>query len=48
MKTCSVCGQEFDKSATGRLRIAKKEVKGESIAWLCPSCAENVMSEEEK
>lgn len=42
MKTCKVCGREFDRKATGRLRILRKEHKGESVVWICPSCADKV------
>jgi RNase P subunit RPR2 len=39
MKKCRLCKKMFDQKEKGRLRIAKKEDKGESIAWLCPQCA---------
>lgn len=42
MKVCRVCGSEFDKGATGRLRVLKKERKGESVVWICPGCADRI------
>ena len=42
MKKCKVCGSEFGKSDTGRLRILKKEHKGESVIWVCPECADRI------
>jgi len=42
MKTCKICGREFEKGATGRLRILRKERGGESVVWVCPDCANRI------
>lgn len=42
MKTCTICDTEFDRSATGRLRILRKEPRGEAVVWICPACADRV------
>jgi RNase P subunit RPR2 len=39
MKTCKLCGASFDRKEKGRLRISRKEGKGESIVWICSNCA---------
>lgn len=39
MKTCKLCGTSFDQKEKGRMRISRKEEKGESIVWICPVCA---------
>lgn len=43
-KVCDVkkCKNTFHQKATGRLRITKKLPKGESVAWICPTCAEEL------
>lgn len=42
MKKCRICGREFDKSEIGRLRILRKERKGESVIWICPECSKRI------
>ncbi len=43
-KTCDVkgCNNTFKQKATGRLRITKKQNKGEAVAWICPPCSEEL------
>lgn len=48
MKTCDICGREFEKSQKGRLRIAKRKKKGEDIAWICKDCAKKLSFRGEK
>ncbi len=42
MKKCKICNSSFDQKEKGRLRISKKEDRGESIVWICSNCAVKV------
>jgi|GEM_PF-325681 len=43
-KICDIkgCNNSFNQKATGRLRITKKKIKGENVAWICPPCGEEL------
>ncbi len=38
-KTCRLCKREFKTSEIGRIKILRREKKGESVLWICSLCA---------
>ncbi len=43
-KVCDIkgCKNTFSQKAKGRLRLTKKKIKGEEVAWICPPHAEDL------
>ena len=35
IKTCEICGKQFDKKEVGRTKITIKLSKGERTIWIC-------------
>jgi len=42
IRVCVICKKEFDITLPGRLKILKREKKGEKGIWICRECAEKV------
>lgn len=36
---CKLCQRSFEKSEVGRIKILRREKKGESALWVCSYCA---------
>jgi hypothetical protein len=36
---CKLCQRNFEKSEVGRIKILRREKKGESVLWVCSYCA---------
>jgi len=36
---CKLCQRNFEKSEVGRIKILRREKKGESVLWVCSHCA---------
>ncbi len=36
---CKVCQRSFEKAEIGRIKILRREKKGESVLWVCSHCA---------
>lgn len=45
MKTGTAYDREFDKSATGRLRILRKQPTDESVIWSGRDCTGDIYSD---
>jgi len=39
MRKCAVCKKEFNIKEIGRVKILRREKKGEKCVWLCKDCA---------
>jgi hypothetical protein len=44
-KTCKLCPETFHARTTGRIKILRKMLKGESVAYVCPTCADLISME---
>ncbi|MEM4271055.1 MAG: hypothetical protein QXO70_03100 [Candidatus Pacearchaeota archaeon] len=42
MRICAICKKDFDVKEIGRMKILRREVKGEKCVWLCKDCATKV------
>jgi RNase P subunit RPR2 len=36
---CKLCQRNFEKAEVGRIKILRREKKGESVLWVCSHCA---------
>jgi len=48
IRMCVICKKEFNIRIPGRLKILRREKKGEKVIWICPECAGRVRIEEKK
>lgn len=42
IRVCAICKREFDITRPGRLKILRREKKGEKCIWICRDCAEKI------
>jgi len=45
LRVCAICKKEFDITLPNRLKILKREKKGEKCIWICGECAGKVKIE---
>jgi len=41
-RICVICKKEFNVSEPGRIKILRREKKGEKCIWLCKDCGAKV------